>query len=475
MKKTEYIAVAIFLGCALGMGWAQDTGTQQPADQVPQSAPAPAFGRDTTTQNPVDNPPISGLDQPSLEPRIAANSFLQPSAHLSESVDSNLAGSTGGSSGLASVTRATVGLLMQKFWTHYETDLNYDGGGAIYSNFGRRFSQYQRLDAVQRVLWRTGQLAVRDSFSYLPEGTFGFGSAGAVTGTISGVGSGISGTNLGGSFGAGQFGSLGQVPRVTNSAVVDVANSLSPRSSVTMAAGYGIIHFTGSTPGLVNSQQLTFQGGYDHEISRKDQLALVYGFQRFDFPQVGGSSFDSHTVYLLYGHRLSGRLDLLLGGGPQITFFNSSVLGSTRRVTGSAKAMVRYRFPRTSLSANYDRHTTNGSGFFLGAQTDTGRLALSRPLNRQWNGVLDFGVSRNQSIQSSATTQSGNTYTYFFAGATAHRTLGRYLRMYVRYQYNDLRFGNSGCGAGSFSCNSSSQRHVGTIGLDWYPRPIRLD
>ena len=478
MKKIKYIVIAVFVGCAFGAGWAQSGGAQQPAGDTPQSGtPAPAFGQDTTAPNPVDNPPISGLDQPSLEPRLAMRSFLQPRVLVSESVDSNLAGTNTGLK-FASVTRGIAGLSLQKFWTRSETDLDYDGGAAVYSNFGKRFSQFQRMDAVERILWRTGQLTIRDSFSYLPEGTFGFGSVeglGGVPGTVPGAGNGISGTNLGGTLGAGQFGSLGQQSRISNSAVVDVANSLTPLSSVTVAAGYGVIHFTGNPVGLINSHQLTFQAGYDHQISRKDQLALVYGFQRFDFPQVGNGSFDSHTVYLLYGHRLSGRLDLLMGGGPQMTFLHSNILGTSTRLTGSAKVLVRYRFPRVSLSANYDRHTTNGSGFFLGAQSDTARVALSRPFNRQWTGVLDVGLSRNQAIQSSSVATPGKTYVYLFVGATAHRELNRYLRMYVRYQYNDLRFDSSFCGVSSSSCTRSSQRHIATIGLDWHPHPIRLD
>ena len=69
------------------------------------------------------------------------------------------------------------------------------------------------LAAVQRILWRTGQLAIRDSFSYLPEGSFGFSSYGGAAGFGSSLGNGLSGsgagTGLGGGLGSGLPGGLG--------------------------------------------------------------------------------------------------------------------------------------------------------------------------------------------------------------------------------------------------------------------------
>jgi hypothetical protein len=54
------------------------------------------------------------------------------------------------------------------------------------------------------------------------------------------------------------------------------------------------------------------------------------------------------------------------------------------------------------------------------------------------------------------------------------KQIGRTLRVYGSYQFNDLLFDNSFCQS-TTPCNRISQRHVGTIGLDWTPRPMRLD
>src|SRR2546423_15094561 len=114
MKKWQYIGTAMFLVFALGVGWAQDSG-QQPSDSAQQPAdnpaPAPAFGQDNPPPQSGDNPPLSGLDTPSLEPHAAARSFLVPGAHVSQSVDSNVAGTTGNAA-VHGVTRGMGSLIL---------------------------------------------------------------------------------------------------------------------------------------------------------------------------------------------------------------------------------------------------------------------------------------------------------------------------------------------------------------------------
>jgi len=54
------------------------------------------------------------------------------------------------------------------------------------------------------------------------------------------------------------------------------------------------------------------------------------------------------------------------------------------------------------------------------------------------------------------------------------RNFGRTFKIFASYQFNDLAFDNSYCGT-TGSCSRISQRHTGSFGLDWTPRPIRLD
>src|SRR5581483_4345420 len=466
-------------------GTQQSSGTQQPSDAQQSSSPAPAFGQDTSsTQAPAENPPISSLDQPSLEAPTSNRSYLVPSVQVSQSIDSNSGNAIGGST-LTGVTRGFGSLSLQKLWARSDLGLGYVGGGAFYAGRSTSLSQVHDLQAQDRYLWRTGQFAVRDTFSYLPEGSFGyssFGGAGNYLGLGSGggglgqgVGGGVGGTQFN-FFGPGQFASLGQQPRITNVIIVDVVQALSPRSSVTAAGSYGLVHFTNSGTGLINSRQVSAQAGYNYQISRKDQIGVVYGYQNFRYPSSASSDFTTDVFNVLYGHRISGRLDLILGGGPQITNISNPLFGSFRRISFTARGELRYRFPKAFLSLFYDRYNTSGSGLFTGATSDVARVTYSRPIHRVWNTIADVGYSRNSRIAPSSIGVSAQSYAYVYAGGSVGRNLGRYFGVFASYQFNRLGFDQSFCApSGNSSCNRTSQRHEAAIGITWHPTPIRLD
>src|SRR5437868_2087122 len=137
MNHRYAISVLLFLALSLGTVWAQNDAGQQPSgdnnppagDNTTGTPPQPAFGQTGPTAQPADNPPLSGLDQPSLEPGFLARSYLIPGLHVSESADSNVAG-TSGNSTFHSVTRAVGSLALQKLWNHYTTTIDYVGGAA---------------------------------------------------------------------------------------------------------------------------------------------------------------------------------------------------------------------------------------------------------------------------------------------------------------------------------------------------------
>ena len=464
-----WMLIWIVVFCTLeGAVWAQSDTAPQPA------------GQDSQSQS-DGNPPISGIDQPSLGARFPARSFLVPGAHVSEALDSNV-GQTAGTSAINGVTRALGSLMLQKIGGRYVTAFDYVGGIAFYTGVNPSTSQIHQFDAEQKILWRTGALSLRDRFSYLPEGSFGFGAYGESGAYILGLGGigfmgGTLGQGLGGLFGLGEFGSLGQQPRIDNLTIADVTQSLSARSSITVAGGYEIVHFTDNAAGFIDSNQITGQVGYDYKLSRKSQIALVYGFQDFRYPNIPGSSFSTHVVNLMYGYRVSGRMDFLVGAGPQVTLIHNSPLfgGSSDRVTVSARAALRYRFPRTSIGMYYDRYNSSGSGYFVGAVSDVVRFSVSRPLTRLWTATADIGYAHNSALQSGLLNllpPSTNAFQYVYAGAAVRRPLGRHFAVFFSYQFNDLQFNGSTCTAGG-SC--ASQRHVVAGGLDWNPRPIRLD
>lgn len=451
----------------------QDNG-QQPA------APAPAYVSPMS-----ENPPISALDQPGLEPHAAPLSYLQPGADFTESADSDF-GNLPGTTGVHSVTRALGRLTLEKLWQNYDLALEYVGGGAYYNTRGLGFKQVQEFNVNQKINWKRGSLSARDSFSYLPEGNFGgaygsFGSTGQALG-----GFGANPVFNGGTI----IGSLGNVPRIMNLSLVEVIENLSPKSAVTASGGYGLVHYTGGNASLdpipfIGSAEVSGQVGYDRILGPHDQAAITYGYQgfSFSFPSViqgqrSGLSFHTHVMQLMWGHRISGRMDFLVGAGPQFTVLSaSSPFGPSNtdvRLTAAGQASLRYRFSKTNLALSYERFTTSGSGIFPGATSDIGRVRVNRPLTRVWSAFADGGYAHNSRLQPGGGT-TALTYSYDFFGLGAHRQLGRDFRLFGSYEFNYLTFDQSFCSVPGAPCNRISRRHVVTIGLDWTPRPIRID
>lgn len=505
MSKHQSILTLSMLALALSGAWAQDSttpatppSTTEPSTTKPstteptapqsgqQQEPTPAYGQENTPPPISENPPLSGLDLPSLEPHAAPLSYLQPGATFSESADSNAGNVTGGS-GFTSVSRGLGSLTLERLWSNYDLALDYMGGIGYYSLQGQGLKLLQQMDFDQKVTWKRGQLSVRDSFSYLPEGNFGgaYGSIGS-----QGIGS-LGGTAFSSFWSGTAIGTLGLAPRIMNVSIADISENLTPKSAITAAGGYAFTHFYGSDistgTNFIGSGQTSAQVGYNRQLTSHTQFALVYGYQGFDF-SVLGTAFHSHIIQVMYGHRISGRMDLLLGAGPQFTRINVNSATSTiptTKIGVAAQARLRYKFTRTSMDLNYQRFETNGSGFFLGSQSDIARLSADRPLTRVWNGFVDIGYARNSRLQTLSTIQQStcgslcpgvdaNTYSYGFAGAGLHRAFGRDFHAFFTYQFNELSFDQSYCG-GLPVCNRISNRQLVTFGLDWTPRPIRID
>jgi len=514
MSKLQGIWALGMLAVALSGAWAQDSSTPppptEPAPQSGQQEPIPAYGQENAPLPISENPPLSGLDLPSLEPHAAPLSYVQPGATFSESADSNAGNGLGGQS-FTSVSRALGSVTLKRLWSHYDLALDYVGGVGYYSLQGQGLKLLQQMDVDQKVTWKRGQLSVRDSFSYLPEGNFGgsYGSLGSQG--ISSLGNSAFGLFANGAA----LGTLGLAPRIMNVSVADISENLTPKSAITVAGGYAFTHFYGSDfagTTFIGSSQTSAQVGYNRILTSHTQIALVYGYQGFDF-SVLGTAFHSHVIQGLYGHRITGRMDLLLGAGPQITLIDTQsavcsdptipaffclspdtlvpVTIKNTKLGVAAQARLRYKFPKTSLDLWYQRFETSGAGLFTGTQSDIVRLTAFRPLSRVWTAFADIGYSHNSRVQplteqqltECSTPPPGNatacpandatSYSYGFIGAGVHRAFGRSFHGYASYQFNELSFDQSFCGNGP--CNRISNRNVVTFGLDWTPRPIRID
>ena len=108
MRKFQAIWTLGMLAFALSGAWAQDnstppqstepapSGQQEPAPQNTPQEPVPAYGQENSPPLVSENPPLSGLDLPSLEPHAAPMSYLQPGVTASQSVETNAGNLLGG-------------------------------------------------------------------------------------------------------------------------------------------------------------------------------------------------------------------------------------------------------------------------------------------------------------------------------------------------------------------------------------------
>jgi hypothetical protein len=447
---------------------AQDSSGQQPA-----TTPAPAFGQNAPILNP-ENPSISGLDEPALHLGSADRSFIAPALRLSQSADTN-PGNQFGTNNLQGVTRLLGALNLQRVWSKSDFLAEYLGGLGFYSRDGNvRQMQAVGVEAIRR--WRTGQAALRDAFNYLPEGNLSFGvggdpGLGLTTGRLA-AGEGLPGFQ---NYNA----SVGLVPRLANSAVVDLVQSVDPRSAFTVAGGFSNTHFYDNTLDLINSDQTTILAGYSHLLNRRDQIAGVYGFQLFRFQQGTGRQLQNQIFNLRWSRMITGRMSLIVGAGPQSTVVQVPSAPDIEHWSVNGRAQLVYRFARTSLIALYEKYTSSGSGFFAGADAQRARFGVGRELGQNLDLSLDLAYSHNKSLQPlSGAGAAGKHYDEGSAGAVLRKHLGRAYDVFAAYHFGEVGFDNAApfCGlAGAGACGNISQRHSGTVGVEWHPRPKRIE
>ncbi|MFY9844579.1 MAG: hypothetical protein WA718_20645 [Terriglobales bacterium] len=449
----------------------------QPPAPAPDTAPAPAFGQNAPVLSP-ENPPVTGLDEPRLDLRSASRSFISPALQVAESASTNAQNQLGGSD-LGSITSLLGAFDLQQFWPKSDLFVEYLGGGEFFSSpYDVRQLQAAGLEAVTR--WRTGQATLRDAFSYLPDGSFEIGTFGGAPGfgLANGAGTGMQGGGLPGThfFGSGLGGpSVGNTPRLSNTAILDAVQAVSPVAAITVAAGFSNAHFYDPTDFLINSDQLTIEGGYSHLLNRHDQLGLVYAFQLFQFPQATGGQIYINVVNVRWSHTITGRLSLLVGAGPQHIELEQGGYQSSWSL--SARVQLRYKMGRASLVASYEKFTSAGSGLYFGADVQAARLGYTRPLGRTCEFYGDLGFSHNTKIQGQLSPSLGiaaGSYNNGSLAAILRKHIGRTYEFLVAYRFGDEAFSSSITvpGAGSGRTN---QRQVGSIGVEWHPRPTRIE
>jgi len=310
-------------------------------------------------------------------------------------------------------------------------------------------------------------VTLKDSLDYSSQGNFGATSI--TVPASSGVGAGLPPSDF---FGAGQLGEVGQAGYITNTSTVAVAQTLTPRSSASVGGGYSITNYLGNNndEGLFNSRQVSAQAGYNYRITRKDAIGAVYGYQVFEYPTSNFGNVVSNSVQLTYQHRVTGRMDLTLGVGPELISLSSGI-GSQHQITATILASLSYRQKKSSLSASYNRLMTAGSGYYAGGISDIATFSFNRNISRSWSAIVNGGYTKVSGIGLTAAEILGSSYQYWFAGVAVNKRLGRSLTAFASYQFN---YENFACDD-STGCAPAVRPQIALIGFSWSMRPVRLE
>ncbi len=475
-----YRILILALGTALVC--ASPGSCQQPTSSSPQSQSGTSAGSNQQSQTTAPEQtavgPVSAgsVDLSGPETFTPGNSgphvnYLLPSLQFSEMADSNASFGTARQQ-FESVERVGGRLALQHVERRGVTTLDYVGAGVIYTNRSDLNTTMHQFGITQTYVGPRWNLTFDDRASYLPESAYGtgdFGWGGAL-GTSLGGAMGTNLVSLNPSFNPNQSLYSSRGDRISNVTSVSVGYVLSARSSMNVSGSYGLLHFMNA--GGIDSSSPSFSFGYNRLLSARDSFGVSYGVSFFRFRHIG-ESFNTHSVQFEYGHRLTGRLSMEVGGGPEFSVFRITTVGSSTLTSWTAHTSVNYQRARNAFGLSFSRYASNGGGVFIGAQTNNLEFNWTRSLGRKWTGSVGPGYAYNQSFRQ--TTAGANQFSYnsYYIGTSLSRSLGRYMSMFITYNFEGQSLQSGSCTGGG--CNASLIRHVFSFGFDWHPRQLVVD
>jgi len=421
-----------------------------------------------------DTHALSGAQNLTLGIPTARN-YWQPRFDANVTADSN-AQETPQNTGWGTWTSVAAGVDVHHTSGSNDMILSYTSGGMFSNNSGVSNGIVQILNVVDTFAFRRSSLTVFDSLNYLPESSLGFGGLGG--NALPGGGNG----GLGSTFTTGQSVLTGQGQNLGNSFATEVDTYLTPRTSLTFVGGYTSLHYFDSD--LLNSGAAVVRAGYNYEVSRKDTVAVFYTFSAIRYSNFD-QSINDHAVQFSYARRATGRLAFQVAIGPQIAFSRFPFLGgagspgggggtsetnSIVQVSWVLNSAMQYQLERAQLGFSYNHALNAGSGVLAGSVADIVTGSVSRQVSRTFSSGINAGYSRNQGLVAGSTTPSGQTYDYWFAGASLAHPVGRSLGLTASYQ---LQYQNSNAPfCVGVTCGTSVIRHLITVGFGWHERPI---
>jgi hypothetical protein len=467
----------VVLAFSASAAWAQDNGNQTPPvaplqQNTPQTG-APGSTGDTpgngnqstdTEQNPIpakvemEAPPASSAAIPSLVAGVT-RSFVLPEFDYYGQYDTNGQNTTTNNQTITDHT-FLGGITLQKVTSRSQFNLAYAGGRSVSPEGGYYDATTQIFGASEKWVGNRWGGFISDEMSYMSQSAFG----GGVTPDLGG-GFGGGGVALQPVFMPGQTVFTAYGPRISNATVAEIDYQMGPRSSLTIAGIYDLLHFFNA--GLVNSYSAGAQVGYNYQKTARDTISLIYRFDALRYED-NLLSVNDNVVELGYRRLVAQRLSFSMAAGPDFAEIHDPVTGDYQHISYAVDASLEYALKRASLGAAYDHYLTSGSGILTGSYTDQFSASLNLQLSRLWNLGLTALYARNSGLPGTSSGQSGESLNAVAGDIRLARTIGRASSIFAgyspRYQQQDI--------AGVSKTAFANQI---MWGFSWRPAPIPID
>jgi hypothetical protein len=481
LRNGVRITWLLALACAPSL-WAQEPAPAPAPPQDQSGAPIPAYhsplagaadNEDSTDQPQKlapDTRSPTGVQDFSLGTPPLQHSFWQPSFNLTSTGDSD-ALSADNKTGWTTYTTFLAGVDLRRITGGSDLTVSYIGGGTVSNDGAIGDSVTQELKLAQKFSFRHAAISFFDQVTYLPEQSFGYGGVSGLTlpgGGSTGIQNGFdpSGTIL-----------TPRGQRITNTFLTQFDVQLTGRSSLTFVGGYTLLHYFDND--LLDFNDSIAQVGYNYQWTRQDTFSVLYRFNGYRYSGFN-QSINDHVVLFNYGRRITGRLALQIGAGPEVTMFAVPINGSSSGTTPSGQTDVNwslnsaltYGFERTSVGLSYARGVSGGAGVLAGSESNTVSGYVNRQLTRTLNGGVIVGYARNNGLGTGAlnSTAANQTFDYWYSGVTLNKSWGRMLNLFFNYQ---LQYQNSNA---TFcvgpTCGGSLVRHMISAGFSWHDHPL---
>jgi len=190
----------------------------------------------------------------------------------------------------------------------------------------------------------------------------------------------------------------------SNLALVEINDQYSAKSTIGGGVGFHTLRFGKSPAGslLLDTDSQEAEGYYNHRISERNLLGLMYRFQRFTF-DVANSNTTVHSMLGTYELAMQKQSTLTFFAGPE--YISSGVIAGTgqqKTLTAAAGAAFEYNGVRTGIAASVSRTISDGGGLLRTVNLTQASGTVRLHWSDKWSTEMGGGYGNNDPLGTAA-------------------------------------------------------------------------